>query len=282
MNQQILGMLRLPRVLSGLLIGANLAVAGAMMQGLTRNSLASPSTLGINAGAACFMALGSIGFIGLAQIPTIASAAIGGVVSGVLVLVLGGFFSDRPHPLKLILAGIAINALLIGLMRASVILADDMAYSVINWLAGSISSVDWKQWHILWPPSLVGLILAFSLCRSMNLLGLGDDVASSLGVNLTLIRWLVCIAIIVLTASSISIAGPIGFVGLLIPHIVRKLFGSNYFLVIPMSAMLGAALIVWSDAIARAIAFPGETPVGVVTALIGTPCFIFLAARNRW
>jgi iron complex transport system permease protein len=116
----------------------------------------------------------------------------------------------------------------------------------------------------------------------MNLLGLGDDVASSLGVNLTLTRWLVCIAIIVLTASSISIAGPIGFVGLLIPHIVRKLFGSNYFLVIPMSAMLGAALIVWSDAIARAIAFPGETPVGVVTALIGTPCFIFLAARNRW
>jgi len=281
MEQQIIATLRAPRIYSGLLIGANLAVAGALMQGLTRNPLASPSILGINAGAACFMALSSIGLWGLSALPSVAVAALGGTVSGALVMLLGGFFSHRPHPLKLVLAGIAVNALLIGLTRASVILADDMAYSVISWLAGSISTIDWAQWHNLWPFSVAGLTLAMLIARNMNLLALGDDVAAGLGLNVTYTRVLSCIAIMLLTASSVAIAGPIGFVGLLIPHIAKKVVCNNFFLVLPVSAILGASLITWSDGLSRAIAFPAETPVGVITALLGTPCFIFIALRSK-
>jgi len=281
MEQQILATLRAPRVYASLIIGANLAVAGVLMQGLTRNPLASPSVLGINAGAACFMALASIGFAFFSAIPGVIVAALGGVLSGGLVMLLGGFFSPRPHPLKLVLAGIAVNALLIGVTRASVILADDMAYSVIYWLSGTVANIGWQQWHQLWPVSVLGLGIAMSIAKPLNLLALGDDVATGLGLNLSRTRIFACVAIVLLTASSVAVAGPIGFVGLLIPHIARKLVGSNFLLLIPASALCGAALLVWADGFSRAIAFPSETPVGVITALLGTPCFILLAVRSK-
>ncbi|MDN3681255.1 iron chelate uptake ABC transporter family permease subunit [Vibrio tapetis subsp. quintayensis] len=281
MEQQIIGTLRAPRVYSAMLIGANLAVAGLLMQKLTSNALASPSILGLNAGAACFMALSSVGFPVLSSLPTIAVAAFGAVSSGFLVLLLGGFFSKKPLPLKLVLAGIAINALLVGLTRASVILADDMAYSVIQWLAGSVSSINAQQWHKLWPISVVGLALALFNARSLNLFSLGSDVAISLGINVKRTQLLTCVAIILLTASSVSIAGPIAFVGLIVPHIAAPLIGQNLHVSIPFNALLGATLLSWSDTISRGVAFPAETPVGVITALIGTPIFIFLAARNK-
>ncbi|MGY0613924.1 FecCD family ABC transporter permease [Vibrio sp. FJH11] len=280
-EQQIIASIRMPRALTGLVIGANLAVAGLMMQGLTRNPLASPSILGINAGAACLMALASIGFPFLENMPSVLIASIGGVLSGAVVLTLGGFFSARPHPLKLVLAGIAINALLVGATRAAVILADDKAYSIISWLAGSLSSVEWQQWNTLWPPSILGLVISLFVARQLNLLALGSDVATSLGINIRLTRTLTYIAVILLTASSVAVAGPIGFVGMLVPHIAKRLVGNNFITLIPASALLGAALIVWADAFSRAIAFPAETPVGVITALIGTPCFVFLAMRSQ-
>ncbi|MGP8309167.1 FecCD family ABC transporter permease [Vibrio sp. YIC-376] len=280
-EQQIIASIRMPRVLTGLVIGANLAVAGLMMQGLTRNPLASPSILGINAGAACLMALASIGVPFLENMPSVLIASIGGVLSGAVVLTLGGFFSARPHPLKLVLAGIAINALLVGVTRAAVILADDKAYSIISWLAGSLSSVEWQQWNTLWPTSVLGLGISLFVARQLNLLALGSDVATSLGINIKLTRGLTYIAVILLTASSVAVAGPIGFVGMLVPHIAKRLVGNNFITLIPASALLGAALIVWADAFSRAIAFPAETPVGVITALIGTPCFVFLAMRSK-
>lgn len=281
MEQQIIASIRMPRVLAGLLIGANLAVAGLMMQGLTRNPLASPSILGINAGAACLMALASIGVPFLETMPGVLIASIGGVLSGAVVLTLGGFFSAKPHPLKLVLAGIAINALLVGVTRAAVILADDKAYSIISWLAGSLSSVEWQQWNTLWPTSVLGLIVSLFVARQLNLLALGSDVATSLGINIRLTRALTYIAVVLLTASSVAVAGPIGFVGMLVPHIAKRFVGNDFITLIPASALLGAALIVWADALSRAIAFPAETPVGVITALIGTPCFVFLAMRSQ-
>ena len=280
-EQQIIATTRIPRLLAAILIGANLATAGLLMQGLTRNALASPSVLGINSGAACFMALSSIGISFFSDLSTLMAASIGGVISGGLVILLGGFFSARSNPLKLILAGIAINALLVGITRAAVILADDKAYSVINWLAGSLSSVDWQQWHNLWPTSLLGLLIAIYVARNLNLLALGNDVAVSLGINIGFTRFLCCLAIILLTASSAAIAGPIGFVGLLVPHIAKKLVVNNFLILLPVSALLGSCLITWTDALSRGIAFPAETPVGAITALIGTPCFVFLAIRNK-
>ncbi|HCE4790681.1 TPA: iron chelate uptake ABC transporter family permease subunit [Vibrio parahaemolyticus] len=277
---QILATLRAPRTYAGLLIGASLAVSGVLMQGLTRNPLASPSILGINAGAACFMALASIGVPFFSQLNPIINAVFGALLSGGAVMLLGGFFSARSHPLRLVLAGIAISALLIGLTRASVILADDMAYSVLHWLTGSLSAVDSQQWQQLWPLATLGLVLAMGLARNLNLLALGDEVAVGLGGNIRLTRLISGLAVVLLAGTSVAIAGPIGFVGLLVPHLVRPIVGHNYHILIPVSALYGAALVTWSDALSRAIAFPAETPVGVITALLGTPCFIAIAMRK--
>ncbi|HIF6191742.1 TPA: FecCD family ABC transporter permease [Vibrio parahaemolyticus] len=280
MLHQILATLRAPRTYAGLLIGASLAVSGVLMQGLTRNPLASPSILGINAGAACFMALASIGVPFFSQLNPIINAVFGALLSGGAVMLLGGFFSARSHPLRLVLAGIAISALLIGLTRASVILADDMAYSVLHWLTGSLSAVDSQQWQQLWPFATLGLVLAMGLARNLNLLALGDEVAVGLGGNIRLTRFISGLAVVLLAGTSVAIAGPIGFVGLLVPHLVRPIVGHNYHILIPVSALCGAALVTWSDALSRAIAFPAETPVGVITALLGTPCFIAIAMRK--
>ena len=279
--QQILYSLRLPRTLGALLIGANLAVAGVMMQGLTRNALASPSILGITSGAACCMALSSIGVVFLAQLHSVLVAALGGLIGGALVMVLGGFFSRSAHPLRLVLAGIAVSSLLVGVTRASLILADDMAYSVMSWLAGSVANLDWQQLQTLWPCSLVALLLACATAGKMNLLSLGEEVATGLGLNIKHTRWLACLSIILLTASSVAVAGPVAFVGLLIPHIARKFVGVDHKVLIPFSALLGASLLLWADALSRGIAFPTETPVGVITALLGSPCFILLALRSK-
>lgn len=280
MLHQILATLRAPRTYAGLLIGASLAVSGVLMQGLTRNPLASPSILGINAGAACFMALASIGVPFFSQLNPIINAILGALLSGGAVMLLGGFFSARSHPLRLVLAGIAISALLIGLTRASVILADDMAYSVLHWLTGSLSAVDSQQWQQLWPFATLGLVLAMGLARNLNLLALGDEVAVGLGGNIRLTRFISGLSVVLLAGTSVAIAGPIGFVGLLVPHLVRPIVGHNYHILIPVSALCGAALVTWSDALSRAIAFPAETPVGVITALLGTPCFIAIAMRK--
>ncbi|EGQ9305499.1 iron chelate uptake ABC transporter family permease subunit [Vibrio parahaemolyticus] len=280
MLHQILATLRAPRTYAGLLIGASLAVSGVLMQGLTRNPLASPSILGINAGAACFMALASIGVPFFSQLNPIINAVFGALLSGGAVMLLGGFFSARSHPLRLVLAGIAISALLIGLTRASVILADDMAYSVLHWLTGSLSAVDSQQWLQLWPLATLGLVLSMGLARNLNLLALGDEVAVGLGGNIRLTRLISGLAVVLLAGTSVAIAGPIGFVGLLVPHLVRPIVGHNYHILIPVSALCGAALVTWSDALSRAIAFPAETPVGVITALLGTPCFIVIAMRK--
>ncbi|MGY6375721.1 FecCD family ABC transporter permease [Vibrio parahaemolyticus] len=277
---QLLATLRAPRTYAGLLIGASLAVSGVLMQGLTRNPLASPSILGINAGAACFMALASIGVPFFSQLNPIINAVFGALLSGGAVMLLGGFFSARSHPLRLVLAGIAISALLIGLTRASVILADDMAYSVLHWLTGSLSAVDSQQWQQLWPFATLGLVLAMGLARNLNLLALGDEVAVGLGGNIRLTRLISGLAVVLLAGTSVAITGPIGFVGLIVPHLVRPIVGHNYHILIPVSALCGAALVTWSDALSRAIAFPAETPVGVITALLGTPCFIVIAMRK--
>ncbi|MDE1463119.1 FecCD family ABC transporter permease [Spartinivicinus poritis] len=279
-EHQLLATLRAPRALASFLIGANLAIAGAIMQNLTHNPLSSPTILGINAGAACFITAASIGVIGLAQLPTTVNALLGGTLSGVLVMLLGGFFSTRSHPLKIILAGIAINALFVGLTRTSVILADDSAYGV-SWLAGSVAYIGWREWQSLWPISLVGCALAIYSIRGLNMLTLGDEVAKGLGLNIQLTRIIACISALLLTTVSVAVAGPIAFIGLLAPHIAKILVGNNFIFLLPACALLGGSFLIWADGFSRAIVFPAETPVGVMTALIGSPYFIALSLRSR-
>ncbi|MBD8513949.1 iron chelate uptake ABC transporter family permease subunit [Photobacterium sp. CAU 1568] len=280
--QQLIINIRLPRVLSTFMIGASLAVAGVLMQGVTRNPLASPAILGVNAGAACFMALSAIGLAVMSELHPLLCAVLGGALGGLMVIALGGYFNgNRINPVRLVLAGIAINALLAGLTRASLIMADEMAYSILYWLAGSVAEAGWQQWSLLWPVCTVALLLSFWLAPQLNTLALGDEVAESLGIGLGKVRFIAVLAILALASACVAIAGPIAFVGLIVPHVCRAIVGNDHRMLLPYAALGGATLLVWADVMARAIGFPAETPVGVVTALIGTPFFIFLSAKGR-
>lgn len=280
-NQQIIFSLRLPRSLVACVIGLNLGIAGALMQGLTRNPLASPTLFAINSGAACLMALNSIGFAVLTHIPSEVATFSGALMGGLLVFLLGGGLQHNANPLRLVLAGIAINGLLTSLTRAALIVADDMAYSMLHWLSGSLSEVDWLSWSQLWPVSLFTCLLALSTCRGLNLTALGEQTASSLGVNVSWLRVRVCLTVLLFTSISVTLAGPIVFVGLIAPHLARALFSHNYFVLVPASGLIGGALVCWADFLSRSIVPPAETPVGIVTALIGTPFFIYLVLRGK-
>lgn len=280
-NQQIIFLLRLPRSLVACVIGVNLGIAGALMQGLTRNPLASPTLFAINSGAACLMALNSIGFAALTHIPSEVATFAGALMGGLLVFLLGGGLQQNANPLRLVLAGIAINGLLTSLTRAALIIADDMAYSMLHWLSGSLSEVDWQSWSQLWPVSLLAFLLALSTCRGLNLTALGEQTASSLGINVTFLRVRVCLTVLLFTSISVTLAGPIVFVGLIAPHLARALFRHNYFLLVPASGLIGGVLVCWADLLSRSIVPPAETPVGIVTALIGTPFFIYLVLRGK-
>ena len=281
MRQQVILSLRLPRSLVACLIGFNLGVAGLLMQGLTRNPLASPTLFAINSGAACLMALNGIGFGFFTELPIEVATFLGALFGGLLVFLLGGGLRSNNNPLRLILAGIAINALLTSLTRAALIIADDKAYSLINWLSGSLSEIDWQSWSQLWPISIVALILSFTTARGLNLNALGEETANSLGINVNWMRIRVCLAVLLLTSISVTLAGPIVFVGLIVPHIARSLFTNNHFILLPASGLLGATLVCWTDFLSRTIVPPAETPVGILTALIGTPFFIYLVLKGK-
>ncbi|WP_051090619.1 FecCD family ABC transporter permease [Algicola sagamiensis] len=281
MTQQVLRYLRAPRTLCSLLIGSNLAIAGVLMQALTRNPLASPSVLGVNAGAACAITLASLSIPIFGEISVLVAALVGAAIVGVAVMILGGIFQPNTSPLRLILAGIAMGMFLMGVTRFAVILSDEQAYSMLQWLAGTLSNTTWHDWAMLWPCSLAGSVLALSIVRKLNLLMLGEKMAQALGTNLIQLRILACLSILLLSAVSVAVAGPIGFVGLLIPHIARKLVGHSLLLLLPMSAILGAGLLTCADAISRGVSYPTETPVGLITALIGTPCFLLIVLKRR-
>ena len=255
---QLLIEIRLPRVLLAIIVGANLAVAGLLMQVMTRNSLASPAVLGINAGAACVVALSSIGLGFTFLTSTFLQAMVGAVLS---------------------------CALVVGLTRAALITTDEQAYGVLYWLAGSIANTRWESIPMLAAISLLTLGYGWWLSPKLNVLVLGDEVASSLGINLRALQWSCGALITILTAVSVAVAGPIAFVGLIIPHVAKRLLKqvSNmaYEQLLPLSMLLGSILMVWADVLSRAVAYPAETPVGLLTALIGTPVFIALACRRR-
>ncbi|WP_028866199.1 FecCD family ABC transporter permease [Psychromonas aquimarina] len=280
-KQQVILSLRLPRSLTACLIGFNLGAAGLLMQGLTRNPLASPTLFAVSSGAACVTALNSLTFAMVSGLPSEAAAFIGALTGGLLVFLLGGGLNTQNNSLRLILAGIAVNGLLTSLTRAALIIADDTAYSLLHWLSGSLSDIDWLRWTQLWPLSLAALLLAVSTCRGLNLNALGEQTAFSLGINVTWLRIRVCLAVLLLTSISVTIAGPIVFVGLIAPHLARALCGRSHFILLPVSGLSGAALVCWADLLSRSIVPPAETPVGIITALIGTPFFIYLVVQGK-
>ncbi|EPC8582145.1 iron-dicitrate ABC transporter permease FecC [Escherichia coli] len=260
--------LRLPRSLVAVLIGASLALAGTLLQTLTHNPMASPSLLGINSGAALAMALTSaLSPTPIAGYSLSFIAACGGGVSWLLVMTAGGGFRHTHDRNKLILAGIALSAFCMGLTRITLLLAEDHAYGIFYWLAGGVSHARWQDvWQLL-PVVVTAVPVVLLLANQLNLLNLSDSTAHTLGVNLTRLRLVINMLVLLLVGACVSVAGPVAFIGLLVPHLARFWAGFDQRNVLPVSMLLGATLMLLADVLARALAFPGDLPAGAVLAL---------------
>ncbi len=273
----IIRTVRLPRVLAGALVGAALAVAGAIMQGVTRNPLSDPGILGIEAGAAFAVVLGVL-ILGSPPLATYALLASAGAVGASLfVYLLGGIGRGGATPLKLTLAGAVLTAFIGSFTSAILILNQDTLDQVRFWTAGSLAGRDLALVGQTAPYMIVGLVAALFLGWPITMLSLGDEVAVGLGLRTGWIK-IVCAAVVVLLAGgAVALAGPIGFVGLVVPHIVRMIVGTDYRWILPYSALVGGVLVTLADIGARLLIRPLELPVGVVMALVGAPFFIYLA-----
>lgn len=275
----IIRTLRVPRALIAALVGASLGVAGALMQGLTRNPLAEPGILGINAGAALAV-VGAVFLFGASSLTTYALLAfVGAAVAWAVVYSLGSLGRGGMSPMKLTVAGAALEALLTSLMLAILILSQQTLEEIRFWLAGSVAGRDLGLLLQVLPYALAGLLLAFALGRGITTLALGEDVATGLGQRTAWTKVGAAVAVILLAGSSVSVAGPIVFAGLVAPHLARFLVGVDYRWVLPYAAVLGAILLVSADIAGRVALRPQELPVGVTIALVGAPLFIYLV---RW
>ncbi|MGZ9584878.1 FecCD family ABC transporter permease [Paenibacillus marinisediminis] len=271
--------LRLPRAIAAALVGAALAVSGAIMQGMTRNPLASPDIMGVTAGSTFMMAIAFALFSGapytMFMLCSFVGAGLGtGLVFGITSLSKGGM-----SPVKLALAGSAITSLLSALSTA-IGIKFNVAKEINFWYAGGVAGVQMSTIKAVLPVFIIGIGLAIILSRSITILSLGEDVAKGLGQRTGRVKLLGTITVLILTGVAVSIAGMIGFVGLVIPHVTRFLVGMDYRWIIPCSAVLGRILLVFADIVGRMINAPFETPVGAVTAIIGVPFFLYLARKD--
>lgn len=278
-NHQVIRELRLPRALAAALVGASLAVSGAIMQGLTRNPLASPSIMGVTHGAAFALILAIIFFPAISNIGMTFAAFIGAGLGVILVFAVGSFSKGGLTPAKLALAGVAIGGMLSSLSSA-ISLHFQVAKQMSFWYAGGLTATDWLSVKILLVAGAVGLTLALFISRSVTILSLGDEVSKGLGQNTFFVKALGVVVVFILTGAAVSMAGTVGFIGLVIPHVARYFVGTDYRLIIPVSAVFGSLLLVISDIGARLVNAPFETPVGAITACIGVPFFLYLA-RNE-
>ncbi|WP_251441522.1 FecCD family ABC transporter permease [Veillonella intestinalis] len=271
--------LRVPRLLLAIACGVSFGVAGALMQGVTNNPMASPSIMGINAGAALGLAIAMI-IWPYSSLNVMIVFAFGGVsLATVAIMLLANRNGSRMSPVFLALAGTAVSAVLLAITQALVVYFD-VAQDLSYWTAGGISGVRMAQVLLLWPWTVLGLVMAIVLSKSVTLLSFGEEMAIGLGSHMGRIRLLAGLAVLVLCGSAVAIAGPIGFVGLVTPHMARKLVGIDYRKVVPITALLGAILLVAADLVARSVAAPFEIPLGAITALIGVPFFLYLANRK--
>ncbi|MCW8131959.1 MAG: iron ABC transporter permease [Planctomycetota bacterium] len=269
--------LRLPRALAGALVGMNLAVAGAVLQGTMRNALASPDILGVTSGAALAATALMVLYTGLPTfLPLVAFA--GALCAAVAVYAISWQPGQGTSPTRMVLSGVAVGSMLGAITTFLMVYFSDRAQPVVLWLAGSMNAVNWSQVKLVLPYSVAGLAVAWALARSLNLLQLGEDAAAGLGLPLQRVRTLALVASALLAGAAICVTGPIGFIGLLIPHILRMLGASDYRVLIPTAAVAGAALLVWADLAARAL---GEMPVGILTAAAGGPYFVYLLYRKK-
>lgn len=273
--------LRLPRTLIGLAVGAALGLAGALMQALTRNPLADPGILGVNAGAAAAVVCG-IALVGITS-PAgyVWFALLGAAVASVAVYLIGSRGRSAATPVRLALAGAAITAALGAVVSGMVLLNSSAFDSYRFWVVGALAGRPLSVLYQTGPFLLVGAVVALTLARPLNALALGDDTGHALGVSPGRTRAFGVVAITLLCGGAVAAAGPIGFVGLTVPHVARAITGPDQRWVLPYSMVLAPILLLGSDVLGRIIARPGEIEVGIVTAFVGAPVFIWIARRAR-
>ena len=277
-NFLIIRDLRMPRVLSAVLIGGNLAVAGALLQTTMKNPLADPGIIGISSGA-------SLGAIAVMVIFTdlikykIIIAFIGGIIAACLVYLIGG---DKGFsPVRIILAGVCVNSILNALSSMVTVFNSAGVSSIQTWLLGSLVNVTWNDFKILALYTIVGIALCLLVIKSCDLMGLGDKTAQSLGLNVNRVRVMITFVAVFLTSISTGVGGVISFVGLVIPHICRFLIGSSHKFLIPFSYFMGGFLLLVADTVSRNIFRPYEIPVGLTMCLVGGPFFIYILRRSK-
>ncbi|MEM8822648.1 MAG: iron ABC transporter permease [Pseudomonadota bacterium] len=268
--------LRMPRAIFALSVGAALAVAGALMQGVTRNPLAEPAILGLMAGAtfAVILGIGWFELAGTAYVPLF--AAVGALIGAVLTWTIAGAAPGGATPLTLILSGAAVSGFLYAIEQAAILLNEEAFRNFRVWLSGSLAGRDMDTYLWALPWFAAGLIAAMVIARQVTALAMGEETAAGLGVDTVRIKLIALIAVVALTAAAVSVAGPLGFVGLVIPHVVRLFVGSDYRLIVPFSAVVGAGYVLVVDIVSRVVLAPLEISTGIVTTMLGAPVFIWL------
>ncbi len=279
-NARIVLDLRIPRTVAGIVVGVGLAIAGALIQALTRNPLGDPGLLGVDAGAATFVTVGVVAFGTVTALQDLGFAVVGALLVTAAVAAIGSA-RGVADPVRLTLAGVAVAAVLSGLTTVMMLLNPTDFQRLRGWDIGSLVERGWDVILPVTPFLVAGAVLSVLLARSLNSIGLGEDVAAALGVNVVRTRALTVAAITVLAGGATAIAGPIAFVGLMVPHVARWLVGPDQQRIILISMLLGPTLMLVSDVVGRLVLAPGELPVGVVTAFVGAPVLIALARRSR-
>ncbi|WP_103107765.1 FecCD family ABC transporter permease [Brevibacillus reuszeri] len=282
-SEQIVMKIRFPRVILAVLVGACLSLAGAGFQGVLRNPLADPYTMGVASGSAvgaAFLILFGlhISFLGQWSIPVVAFLT--GFVSLWIVLRLAST-QGKLQTETLLLSGVVVQAFLGSLVSFMVSLSDKAVNEIVFWLMGSLSFRGWDFTYVLLPYLIVGLMVLVSYARALNLFSLGERQAAHLGVSVDRTKLVVLIVSTLLTAGAVSIAGIVGFVGLVVPHLVRLMVGPDYRLLLPMATICGGIYVLWADTVARMLLSPTEIPLGVVTAFLGAPFFAYLLKQNK-
>lgn len=277
-QQAILWQLRAPRVVLGVLVGGMLAVAGAGYQGVFRNPLADPYLLGVAAGAGLGATLAIVSGGGSGVLPIAAFA--GGTAAVAATYALGRTAGGRSTH-SLILAGVAVAAFLAAVQTYIQQRHADTLREVYGWLLGRLLTAGWEEVRVIAPYVLVAMVVIIAHSRLLDVLSVGSAEASAMGVPTARVRLVVVLAATLGTAAAVSVTGLIGFVGIVVPHLVRMLAGTSYRVVLPVSVLVGAAFLVWADVLARTLVSPGELPVGVVTAFVGAPFFTLVLRRAR-
>lgn len=283
--RKIIFEIRLPRVLNAVLVGASLACSGLILQSLLKNNLAEPGLLGISSGAGLgailiFLLSSSIPFYLITPVSFVFAMSATLIVF-IIAKGLNYKYTNFIHSNKIILAGIAINALLSSINGFLLIVGGKNVTQILFWLSGGLAGRGWDEFYMTFIFVIIGLTAAFLMAKELNILSLGEELAISLGLNLKLVQKLSIVIASLLAASAVAVAGIVSFVGLIVPNIAKMLVGHDYRYAIPCSIILGALLMVFADTISRLIILPSELPAGIVISFIGAPVFIWLIIRNK-